>query len=124
MIPRTPSSPRLGAHSPVGNAHERSVASLEKEIMRLQEVLKEREAEIQTLEITLKAGERGLPSPSDKAEAHTGEMEGNGVESASHIPKHSVAIQQSMELHHVPEEAQEASSDVGEPIDRLNELLL
>jgi chromosome segregation ATPase len=38
---------------------ERSVTSLEKEIMRLQEVLREREAEITTLEQSLKDGRQG-----------------------------------------------------------------
>lgn len=41
-------------------AHERSVASLEKEVMRLQEVLKEREAEIVVLERSLKTEENAV----------------------------------------------------------------
>ena len=39
------------------NPNERSVVSLEQEIMRLQEVLKEREAEITVLETSLRESE-------------------------------------------------------------------
>jgi len=44
----------LPSVSPTAHSNERSVSSLEKEIMRLQEVLKEREAEISLLEGSLK----------------------------------------------------------------------
>ncbi|KAF7778628.1 hypothetical protein Agabi119p4_2973 [Agaricus bisporus var. burnettii] len=52
----SPSRPNLSISlsSPVVNGHERTISSLEKEIMRLQEVLKERETEIMTLEESLR----------------------------------------------------------------------
>ncbi|KAF9256830.1 kinesin-domain-containing protein [Marasmius fiardii PR-910] len=60
---RSASRPNLSISLPsngsptVPSPHERSTASLEKEIMRLQEVLKEREAEITSLEQSLKESE-------------------------------------------------------------------
>ncbi|GLB34798.1 putative kinesin motor, catalytic domain [Lyophyllum shimeji] len=52
----------LPSTSPI-NGNERSVSSLEKEIMRLQEVLKEREAEITLLEQSLKESQEQKSAP-------------------------------------------------------------
>lgn len=106
---------------PIGPGHERSVASLEKEIMRLQEVLKEREAEIMTLESTLKTKE--MERRQSVRSEHL-KMNGNAdqVDYSPQISKHIAAIRRSMEFRHRPPEARQDDED--EPLDRLNELML
>lgn len=104
----------------------RSVVSMEREIMRLQEVLKEREAEISALEISLKEKEQTLstiiPSvatPSDGV-----------VDPSTHLSPTTAqkfeAICKSMALHGVSPLPNGASPDteVDESLDRLNELML
>lgn len=92
--------------------------------MRLQEVLKEREAEITALEITLREKEQvdaALP-PSEMIkgpEDHTTHL------SPATIQKFN-AIRKSMQLHGVSSTANDlnADADVDESLDRLNELML
>lgn len=122
---RSPSGPRgnLSISLPIGPAHERSVASLEKEIMRLQEVLKERESEISTLEVTLKEKERMV----QRSSLAVGDMHGlNGYASTSssdlspQIRDQIAAIRRSMEIRQPPSDL----ADDQDPLDRLNELML
>ena len=130
MLPRSPSSPRLSVSGLVTPTHERSVASLEKEIMRLQEVLKEREAEIETLESSLKANEHSVLASADHVDvAHVHPNGHDVVDSRVLSPKmmrQFEVIRESMEFNEpldlTPSEV--ASSEAGEPIDRLNELML
>ncbi|KAF7311304.1 Kinesin-domain-containing protein [Mycena kentingensis (nom. inval.)] len=58
------------AFQPALNTNERSVHSLEKEIMRLQEVLKEREAEIASLEGSLKERATQVPPKTNGIVGH------------------------------------------------------
>lgn len=97
---------------------------MEKEIMRLQEVLKEREAEISALEITLKekeqAGAASLAVEMAKgSEDHTMHL------SLTTIQKFN-AVRKSMQLHGVSSAVDDlnADADVDESLDRLNELML
>ena len=97
---------------------------MEKEIMRLQEVLKEREAEISALEVTLREKEQAgaaLP-PTEMAkgpEDHTMHL------SPTTIQKFN-AIRKSMQLHGVSSTVDDlnADADVDESLDGLNELML
>ena len=111
--------PNLSISLPIGPGHERSVPSLEKEIMRLQEVLKEREAEITTLEFALKEKERrSLEHKDIIGNGHRDSRRGS--ELAPQIMNQINAIRKSMEIRHPP-------SDLAvdnEPLDRLNELML
>lgn len=109
--------PNLSISLPIGPGHERSVPSLEKEIMRLQEVLKEREAEITTLESTLRNKERSSKEHSD--------IMGNGHRDSQsdlspRIMNQINAIRKSMEIRNPPSEL----AIDNEPLDRLNELML
>ncbi|KAH0830717.1 kinesin-domain-containing protein [Lanmaoa asiatica] len=83
---------------------QRSASSMEKEIMRLQEVLKEREAEISALE------------GSDDNTMHL---------SLATIEKFN-AVRKNMQLHGVSSAVDDlnADADVDESLDRLNELML
>ena len=101
---------------------ERSVASLEEEIMRLQDVIKEREAEITALETTLKEKNQAeaahtLVSPKRNV------AEPNG-DTLLHLSPKTITqfseIRKSLDLHHVN---QYTASDVDESLERLNELM-
>lgn len=90
--------------------------------MRLQEVLKEREAEITSLESTLKmkdlerrasvrsefGKENGMANPDD--------------DFSPQIKKHIAAIRRSMEFRHPPNGL--PAEDEDDTLDRLNELML
>ncbi|KAI0672882.1 kinesin [Trametes maxima] len=103
---------------------ERSVASLEEEIMRLQDVLKEREAEISVLETSLKEKNETNGAPSTlAAELNRSSPEGNGNDLVHLSPKtidHFTEIRKSLDLHH---SNQYTVSDVDESLVRLNELM-
>ena len=99
---------------------ERSVTSLEKEIMRLQEVLNQREAEIMILEESLKEKENA-PTSFNKAEAQD-------IDSNSSFPPETMhsfdKIRKNM-VHqngHAEPEGSEPDSDAS--LQRLNELML
>ncbi|KIK61893.1 hypothetical protein GYMLUDRAFT_243060 [Collybiopsis luxurians FD-317 M1] len=149
--------PNLSISLPNGLANvapqERSAVSLEKEIMRLQEVLKEREAEISALEVSLRASNQSqttsqasspsLPSQPGPRDLKLELMNGNGHEDEQPVPEAFLSpqminkfehIRRSMQLHSenghiVPDhDAVSASdsvvSDTDESLDRLNELML
>ncbi|KAI0822724.1 kinesin [Trametes gibbosa] len=103
---------------------ERSVASLEEEIMRLQDVLKEREVEISVLEASLK--EKDEPNghfASLAAELERSPVQSNGDDYVHLSPKtinHFTEIRKSLDLHHAN---QYTVSDVDESLVRLNELM-
>jgi kinesin family protein 4/21/27 len=128
----------LPSLSPTLQGNERSVSSLEKEIMRLQEVLKDREAEISSLEASLKESEQArapqTPTMESKAMAVNG-VNGhvvNGIEdvllNATLSPRtlnQFDHIRKTMEgnghaVH--PEGSSVASED--DSLERLNELML
>ena len=131
------SRPNLSISLPSPGSHnnERSVSSLEKEIMRLQEVLKEREAEITELEASLKESQRARDSGSpdqDKTLLHVNGVNGfdastvNGSKSAALSPRtldQFDHIRKSMENGHTPEGPSSVMSD-DESLERLNELML
>ncbi|KAJ3918253.1 kinesin domain-containing protein [Lentinula edodes] len=123
---------------------ERSAVSLEKEIMRLQEVLKEREAEISTLELSLLKAtqtESSASSTSDQLRdlkleldnAHDDEPAPESFLSPQTINKFA-HIRRSMQFHsengnsqrdHDSNSASDSMvSDTDESLDRLNELML
>ncbi|KAJ4478498.1 kinesin domain-containing protein [Lentinula aciculospora] len=123
---------------------ERSAVSLEKEIMRLQEVLKEREAEISTLELSLLKAtqtESSASSTSDRLRdlklellnGHDDEAAPESFLSPQTINKFE-HIRRSMQFHgengNSPREHDSISasdsivSDTDESLDRLNELML
>ncbi|EAU88724.2 kinesin [Coprinopsis cinerea okayama7 len=79
LISRPSLSISMPSLSPTTN--ERSVSSLEKEIMRLQEVLKERETEITLLEESLKASERREKELGILANGEGSQLERNGADS-------------------------------------------
>ncbi|KII89077.1 hypothetical protein PLICRDRAFT_124285 [Plicaturopsis crispa FD-325 SS-3] len=102
---------------------ERSVTSLETEIMRLQEVLKEREAEITALEGAVKAKDSELDS------AHANGHAVNGGTLSPKTKNRFEVIRRSMEIHAVPEHGEAHSNgsnspDTDESLARLNELML
>ncbi|OSD08522.1 kinesin, partial [Trametes coccinea BRFM310] len=103
---------------------ERSVASLEEEIMRLQDVLKEREAEISALETSLREkNEMNRHASSLAAELQRSPSETNGNEFVHLSPRtinHFSEIRKSLDLHHAN---QYTVSDVDESLVRLNELM-
>lgn len=110
----------------------RTVQSLEKEIMRLQEVLKERETEIGALETTLK--EMKNPTPKKTAlndveeddEEHVLEMSSqSGVESGKLSPAtlgKFAKLRRSLIIEHPPR-FDDGPSAESETLDRLNELM-
>ena len=114
---RSPSSPRtnLSISLPIGS-QERSVASLEKEIMRLQEVLKDRETEISALELALKEKDTANQSPSEGTAVEST----NDSELSPKIMDQIAAIRRSMEIKQVNGDA--AYTDE-EPYDPFNELM-
>jgi hypothetical protein len=95
--------------------NERSVLSMEKEIMRLQEVLKEREAEILMLEESLRR-------------KHKDDITINGDSTASakvapQVLKQFDEVRSTLENGHDYEE-NGSISEPDESLDRLNELML
>lgn len=105
---------------------QRSAVSMEKEIMRLQEVLREREAEISTLESSLKEKEQAAPTP---VEPHAPQF--TEADDLTHLSPKTIqkfdAVRKSMRLHHdlIPDVDDGApDNDVDESLDRLNELML
>ncbi|KAL4077254.1 hypothetical protein V8B97DRAFT_1413252 [Scleroderma yunnanense] len=104
----------------------RSVVSMEREIMRLQEVLKEREAEIQLLEASLKDKEH---TSSTAVFPTTGQSSNDVDDPSTHLSPTTAqkfqAVRKSMELHGVTPLANDTTSDaeVDESLDRLNELM-
>ena len=127
------SRPSLSVSMPsLSPSYERSVASLEKEIMRLQEVLKEREAEISMLEESLKESQTKPVNGTAIVEAET-----NGVNGASSV--HPEAALSPKTLHqfdnirktmengingHSTQTETGSSLSEDESLDRLNELML
>jgi hypothetical protein len=105
------------------NSNERSVASLESEIMRLQEVLKEREHEISVLEATL---QDKSPMPFLKVP----ESQPNAVEtphlSPNTLNRFEVIRNTMINGHDLPENGSDGRgvSEADESLDRLNELML
>ncbi|KAJ7085691.1 kinesin [Mycena belliarum] len=151
---RSHSSPLLAHHSrpnlsislpntlasPV-NPNERSVHSLEKEIMRLQEVLKDREAEIDVLEGSLKQSKaplvNGVTSPPlTDLTTPTTTVGVNGNANPAHLSPKTISqfdnIRRSMS--HEPASITDSESDLNggssvfseqdESLERLNELML
>jgi hypothetical protein len=102
---------------------------MEKEIMRLQEVLKEREAEISALEANLKEKEHAEQSPIVNETPKPSEVEDLAMHLSPTTMQKFNAVCKSMEIHHgVSSVADSASADVDadvdESLDRLNELML
>ncbi|KAF9227741.1 kinesin-domain-containing protein [Gyrodon lividus] len=105
---------------------QRSASSMEKEIMRLQEVLKEREAEIGALEATLKEKEHAESSPAINETSKPSEAEDLAMHLSPTTMQKFNAVRKSMELHHGVSPAADCISadvDVDESLDRLNELI-
>lgn len=112
-----------GATTPT---EQRSAVSMEKEIMRLQEVLREREAEISALESSLKEKEQAAPTPIEPHAPQSAEADDMTHLSPKTIQKFD-AVRKSMKLHHdlIPDVDDDApDNDVDESLDRLNELML
>lgn len=105
---------------------ERSVASLEEEIMRLQDVIKEREAEISALENTVR--EKNRQETNGVPEHLAAELKQNGTDRNSdafvHLSPKTISqfseIRKSLDLHH---SNHYTVSDVDESLLRLNELM-
>lgn len=88
--------------------------------MRLQEVLKEREAEIQTLETSLKE-KHTLHLTVPEKQALNGHVP-NQSELSPQILDQIAAIRRSMEIRHPPSDIPVGDED--EPLVRLNDLML
>ena len=107
--------------------NERSVSSLEKEIMRLQEVLKEREAEISVLEVSLKEvqQEKSLSTPIIEVQEAGASV---NVAESTLSPKtlnRFDHIRKTMENANVTGSTENGSSySDGDSLERLNELML
>jgi hypothetical protein len=104
------------------------VASLEKEIMRLQEVLKEREQEIAQLEISLKERETVVPTPPGLQEVTVSHAVDN-IDSSS-VFTSPRKINQSDEIKTVLQQGPGldgadvmSNPETDESLDRLNELM-
>ncbi|KAH7915305.1 kinesin-domain-containing protein, partial [Hygrophoropsis aurantiaca] len=118
-----------GASTPT---EQRSAVSMEKEIMRLQEVLKDREAEISALEISLKERDEATTSSNLTPVLAINGKQTNGHETHTmHLSPSTVqkfnAVRKSMELHHgmvSQPQGDVPDTDVDESLDRLNELML
>ncbi|CAL1705613.1 unnamed protein product [Somion occarium] len=125
------------------NPNERSVSSLEQEIMRLQEVLKERETEITALESSLRESEARGRATSRSSSSHSpvtpvngaqpplyvngGDVTPNGESNGDatlHLSPKTMsqfqALRRSMDSSHSQETP---VSDPDESLDRLNELM-
>ncbi|TFK42468.1 kinesin domain-containing protein [Crucibulum laeve] len=126
----------LPSMSPVVQAHDqRSVSSLEKEIMRLQEVLKERESEISLLEESLRESQNEkstatttTPIPVDDTPKVNGDA---GIHLDDNLSPKTMNqfdhIRKTMENgngHAVQENGSSVYSDPDESLERLNELML
>ena len=115
------------ADSPNG---ERSAASLEKEIMRLQEVLKEREAEISTLEQSLKEKPISSSTVVEKVPAiPEAEDVENDDDDAKLRELSPTTLKQFKDLRRLSrrlslQRTAEPAVDSSETLDRLNELML
>ncbi|KAI0256455.1 kinesin [Lactifluus subvellereus] len=127
---QSPHRPNLSISLPtVGvSPNERSAASLEKEIMRLQDVLKEREQEIAHLEISLKEKETVAPTTSSLQEA-TSTRTVDGLENPS-VFLSPRTINQFDEIKTVLQQGSgsdgadiTSNSESDESLDRLNELM-
>ena len=88
--------------------------------MRLQEVLKEREAEIQTLETSLKE-KHTLQLAVPEKQVPNGHVP-NQSELSPQILDQIAAIRRSMEIRHPPSDI--PTGDEDEPLVRLNDLML
>ncbi|KAI0372992.1 kinesin [Pilatotrama ljubarskyi] len=102
---------------------ERSVASLEEEIMRLQDVLKEREAEISVLEASLREKELNDAPSSLAAELQRSPSQSDNDDYLHLSPKtinRFTEIRKSLDLRHAN---QYTVSDVDESLERLNEVM-
>lgn len=109
----------LSISLPFGPGHERSVASLEKEIMRLQEVLKDRETEICQLENTLREKDSANPNSEALPNGHAPE---DDLE--PQIKNQIAAIRRSMEVRHPQPDETVSPTDETDALDRLNEIML
>ncbi|KXN86942.1 Kinesin-like protein KIF21B [Leucoagaricus sp. SymC.cos] len=125
----SPSRPNLSISLSLAvNGQERSTSSLEKEIMRLQEVLKEREAEIHSLEETLKESQAAQMAPQDQAvppgnQAAIPDAIGLSPKTLNHFDH----IKQSMangNAHTAHSDHASNYSESDESLERLNELML
>jgi hypothetical protein len=112
----SPSRPNLSISisSPPGASPDgRSISSLEKEIMRLQEVLREREAEITVLEVSLRESKASAPpavmSTVENGSIPNGKPLENGIYNAETASEFGGAM---------------SASDSDESLERLNELML
>jgi hypothetical protein len=134
-------SPNVSISFPsFSNQSERSVGSLEKEIMRLQEVLKEREAEITVLEDSLNGRDErtAVTSPvPNTIESGSPKLNGNSIHPDTTLSPKTLYqfnhIRQSMEngnstAFHCDVDSDvtgtSAFSDTDESLERLNELML
>ncbi|PPQ98823.1 hypothetical protein CVT24_003377 [Panaeolus cyanescens] len=111
--------------SPV--AHERSVSSLEKEIMRLQEVLKEREAEITVLEDSLKEIQQEKLASGETPFSEIGTVSSTADITLSPKTLHQFdSIRKTMENGTGAVNGSESASSFSddESLERLNELML
>ena len=115
--------------------NERSVASLEQEIMRLQEVLKDREAEITLLEESLKESQENqvkIPNGVEGGEGQptTTEVNGSSVNPDTTLSPKTLNrfdhIRQTMEngTGHAVQTETGSSFSEDESLERLNELML
>ncbi|PFH54245.1 hypothetical protein AMATHDRAFT_135365 [Amanita thiersii Skay4041] len=126
-------------HSPIIHSQERSALSLEKEIMRLQEVLKDREAEIAILEKSLKELQNEKSSkPADGADGSKVAPIINGTngvgcdfsKSETHLSPKTLnrfdnlrsSLINGHESH--DDSGREKGIDADESLERLNELML
>lgn len=112
-VPPVPSLPGLNV-----NHAERSVDSLEKEIMRLQEVLKEREAEISALEDSLKEknGRPVTPVPPAPVVVVNGDV---APDALSPNTMHQFAVLRKG----IVAEPEQDVGDAADSLDRLDELM-
>ncbi|KAJ7578389.1 kinesin domain-containing protein [Mycena floridula] len=126
----------LPSNGMVTPSSERSALSLEKEIMRLQEVLREREAEISVLENSLKEArdEHISPTSSKSASQLNGNAEAPIVNLSPKTINQFADIRKSMEINgnghaNDPQDTESEKtgsvfSETDESLDRLNELML
>ncbi|KAG8996291.1 hypothetical protein FRB94_008412 [Tulasnella sp. JGI-2019a] len=104
----------------LGNDGARSVESLEKEIMRLQEVLKDREAEISVLEKNITAFERST-SPSRKSSSGSLQPTTNGEAMSPDTRARFEELKRSLEV--TPDLASPEGGSGEDSLTRLNELM-
>ncbi|PPQ93251.1 hypothetical protein CVT25_015249 [Psilocybe cyanescens] len=121
--------PSLSISMPsLSSQNERSVSSLEKEIMRLQEVLKEREAEITLLEESLKEIQQPEKPCLEAADESQSAAELNGVNPAFTLSPKTLNrfdhIRKTMESVQAHSGLSETGSSEEDSLERLNELML